>query len=86
MSEEERQEKEAHTVQIRQFLQATGCTLIEKYECQFKQDIRQDGELAKFVAEQCPQGRFKTTAEELLADVRTGKFFGIVECDIQVVV
>jgi len=62
-----------------------GYRLVEKWECQFRNDMRRDSKLKAFVDSRKPPTpqRF-VTENEILQAVANGRLFGMVECDIRV--
>lgn len=76
------------TLKRLQFLKDEGLEVVHIWECQFRQQIERDTELAAFVSSRYPpfnrEHRKAVTTQTLLEGVMSEKFFGMVEVDIQV--
>jgi hypothetical protein len=59
--------------------------LVEKWECQFRNDMRRDAKLKAFCdARKLPTPQRPVSEKEILQAVANGRLFGMVECDIRV--
>ena len=63
-----------------------GYTVIEKWECEFNKDRRENKDLDTFIREHCelPWKKGAHTSEKMIDFVKKDKFFGLVECSIKV--
>ena len=79
------QERRSKTEEITEILRCKGFTVIEKWECEFNEDRRQNKDLDIFIKQnyELPWKRGAHTTEKLLEFVKNDKFFGLVECSIE---
>lgn len=84
MNEEHRRDGDHRTREIRKFLIDDGHTLIEKYECEFKEECTSNPNLARFIEKRHLWGWNYISADQIVNAVTQDKLFGLVEVDIQV--
>ena len=79
-------ERRIKTEEITKTIQAMGYTVIEKWECEFNKDRRENKELDTFIRENCelPGKKELILAINILQFVKKDKLFGLVECSIKV--
>ena len=83
--QEGRQAKYDKTTKTTKNIQGQGYQVIEKWECQFRHDMRRDAHLKSFVeSRKPPTPQRPVTENEILEGVSAGSLFGMVECDIRV--
>jgi G:T-mismatch repair DNA endonuclease (very short patch repair protein) len=82
---EGRQVKYDKTVKTTIIIHAQGYKVVEKWECQFRNDMRRDAKLKAFCdARKLPTLQRPVSEKEILQAVANGRLFGMVECDIRV--
>ena len=82
---EGRQVKYDKTVKTTTLIQAQGYKFVEKWECQFRNDMRRDAKLKAFCdARMLPTPQKAVSEKEILQAVANEHLFGMVECDIRV--
>ena len=80
-----RQQKFEKTLETTRYLQSQGFTVIEKWECDFRSQMRSDTMLKTFIDSRLPGTPQRAVNEsEILAGVLSGSLFGMVEVDISV--
>jgi G:T-mismatch repair DNA endonuclease (very short patch repair protein) len=83
--QEGRQAKNDRTARTTTLIRAQGYTVVEKSECQFRNNVRRDPALKDFCdARKPPTPQRSITENEILEGVMKGRLFGMVECDIRV--
>ena len=78
-----REETEMNT----RYLREEGYTVIEKWECQWRQEKKQNPALKQFLASHVYRPldcHLHLTKDQILAAVKNEQLFGVIECDIQV--
>ena len=80
-----RQQKFEKTLETTRYLQSQGFTVIEKWECDFRSQMRSDTMLKTFIDSRLPVTPQRAVNEsEILDGVLSGSLFGMVEVDISV--
>ncbi len=86
-----KKERFARTQRISKYIKACGYNLVEKWECEWQDEIKASfkvfGSLWDFIDSrrvECVGGKNSMTEKEILALVLSGDLFGMVECDIHV--
>ena len=80
-----RQQKFEKTSETTRYLQSQGFNVIEKWECDFRSEMRSDAMLKAFIKSRSPETPQRAINErEILAGVLSGQLFGMVEVDISV--
>ena len=73
------------TLEKEKYIRGIGYNLITIWECQWERRVNSDSSIKDFLRQAFttlyPSSAAKEE-KELLADVRSGKFFGLIECDI----
>ncbi|KAJ8020744.1 hypothetical protein HOLleu_40418 [Holothuria leucospilota] len=67
------------------YLQSLGFEYIEKWECEWKEEINSNPNIKSFLKDLFPyalQNRWRMSAREIIHHVKKGTLFGAVECDI----
>ena len=83
--QEGRQAKYDKTAKTTTLIRSQGYEVVEKWECQFRNDLRRDLALKDFCdARKPPTPQRSVTEDEILEAVMKGRLFGMVECDIRV--
>ena len=79
-------ERRIKTEEITKAIKAMGYTVIEKWECEFNKDRRENKLLDTFIKENCelPWKTGTHTVEKMLDFVKNDRLFGLVECSIKV--
>jgi len=87
-SEEEKKRRYNDTLEKTRYLRSLGYKVVVKWECEWRADVEDDPEKKRFlyVLFSAFYGR-RTGGESMdkwLSRVKTGSFFGLIECDIHV--
>ena len=84
--EEEMREKYKKTLAKRVYLERLGYEFIEMWECDFDILKKKDPQLRQFMeARKKPlDHRHKLSIDEIIRNIKSGKLFGCIECDISV--
>ena len=79
-------ERRIKTEEITKEIEAMGYTVIEKWECEFNKERRENADLNYFIKYNFEPKMTKgpLTRDQLLDEVVEGRFFGMVECSIEV--
>ena len=81
----EQETKYKKTLETTQYLRSHGFTVIEMWECQFRNQMHFDTTLKAFLKSRLPETPQRAVTEpEILAGVQSGALFGMVEVDIRV--
>ena len=67
----------------RHYIQEKGCKVIEMWECEFWRLYKTTKTVKQHIREHFPYRR-SLAAEQVLEDIKKGKLFGYVQCDIEV--
>ena len=80
------QDRNMKTRMVTDNIKQMGYKVIEKWECEFDKEKRENKEMQGFIRENCelPFKQSPLTPDKLLTYVKTDKFFGLVECSIRV--
>ena len=79
----ERQQRYNKTLETSAYLRSKGFHVVEMWECQFREQMRNDPNLKAFVESRLPKTPQRSVNEtEILAGVQSGQLFGMVEVDI----
>ena len=77
---EGRQTKYDKTIKTSTLIQTQGYRLVEKWECQFRNEVRRDAKLKAFCdARKPPTPQRSVTENEILEGVASGRLFGMME-------
>ena len=80
-----RQQKCDKTLETTQYLQSLGFSVVEMWECEFRKQMRNDSNLKAYIDSRLPKTPQRSVNEsEILAGVRSGSLFGMIEVDISV--
>ena len=70
------------------FLKRKGFNVVEKWECEFNRERKENKELDSFIKSRLPSfynkyGNKSVSMDQILSAVKDDEFFGMIECDIE---
>ena len=76
------QDRNMKTRMVAENIKQMGYTVVEKWECEFDKEKRENKEMKRFILENCelPFKRSPMSSDSLLRCVKNNKFFGLIEC------